>query len=119
MFRNLGKLKYLDKNEKIKISLNDLKDGINFFDNFLIYRSNNSLKIYNRKCDHAGGKIISKDGSAICPIHMWKFNPSKGSYDNGVKKKRLNTSLIKTLLNLPILCLLPKYKRLKKNLIQK
>ena len=114
MFRNLGKLKFLDKNEKIKISLNDLKDGINFFDNFLIYRSNNSLKIYNRKCDHAGGKIISKDGSAICPIHMWKFNPSKGSYDNGVKKKEIKHFINKNFVEFTNTLSTPEIQKIKK-----
>lgn len=114
MFRNLGKLKYLDKNEKIKISLNDLKDGINFFDNFLIYRSNNSLKIYSRKCDHAGGKIISKDGSAICPIHMWKFNPSKGSYDNGVKKKEIKHFINKNFVEFTNTLSTPEIQKIKK-----
>ena len=87
MFKNLGKLKYLTKEIEIKISLNELKSGINFFENFIIYRNNDDIKVYNRTCDHAGGKIISKDGNAICPVHMWKFNPSTGHYDNGVKKK--------------------------------
>ena len=89
MFKNLGKLKYLSKKKEIEISLNDFKEGVNFYDNFLIYKNNNDIKIYDRKCDHAGGKIISKDGDSICPIHMWKFNPSKGTYDNGIKKKEI------------------------------
>ncbi|MDC0481020.1 MBL fold metallo-hydrolase [Candidatus Pelagibacter sp.] len=89
MFKNLGKLNYLSKNNEIKINLNELKIGINFFDNFIIYQKNRHLKIYSRKCDHAGGKIMSKDGNAICPIHMWKFNPATGFYNNGIKKKEV------------------------------
>ena len=94
MFKNLGKLKYLIKKKELKISLNELKSGINFFESFIIYQDNKSLKIYDRKCDHAGGKIISKNGNAICPIHMWKFNPATGFYDNGVKKKEKSTPVI-------------------------
>ena len=90
MFENLGQLKYLTKDKEVKISLNQLKSGINFFESFIIYKNNNDIKIYNRICDHAGGKIISKDGNAICPVHMWKFNPSTGYYDNGVKKQTID-----------------------------
>ena len=64
-----------------------LNSGDNFFENFIIFKDENDLKIYDRTCDHAGGKIISKNGKLICPIHMWKFNPSTGQYDNGVKKE--------------------------------
>ena len=90
MLKNLGQLKYSNKEKELKISLNELKSGINFFKSLIIYHDNSSIKIYDRRCDHAGGKIISKDGNAICPIHMWKFNPATGFYDNGVKKKKLN-----------------------------
>ncbi len=93
MFKNLGILKYSTENKKIKIDLNELKSGINFFESFIIYQNNSDLKIYSRKCDHAGGKIMSKDGNTICPIHMWKFNPSTGFYDNGIKKKEINYSI--------------------------
>ena len=88
MFKNLGQLKYKKKEIELEINLNEVKPGINFFQNFIIYQNNNLIRVYDRKCDHAGGKIISKNGSAICPIHMWKFDPSTGYYENGIKKKR-------------------------------
>ena len=65
MFKNLGKLKYSTNEKELKISLNELKFGINFFESLIIYKDNSSIKIYDRRCDHAGGKIISKDGNAI------------------------------------------------------
>jgi len=58
MFKNCGKLKYLNKVKEVKINLNELKPGTNFFENFIIYQDDNDIKIYNRKCDHNGGKII-------------------------------------------------------------
>ena len=69
MLKNLGKLKYLTKEKELKINLNELKSGINFFESFIIYHDISDIKIYDRKCDHAGGKIISKDGNAVarCP----------------------------------------------------
>ena len=40
MFRDLGNLKYLTKEKELKISLNELKFGINFFDNQIHQNSN-------------------------------------------------------------------------------
>ena len=61
MFKNLGQLNYSTKEKELKISLNEIKSGINFFESFIIYQDNSSIKIYDRRCDHAGGKIISKE----------------------------------------------------------
>ena len=35
MLKNLGKLKYSTKEKEFKISLNELKPGINFFESFI------------------------------------------------------------------------------------
>ena len=40
MFKNISKLKYSTKEKEIKISLNELKLGINFFDNQIHQNSN-------------------------------------------------------------------------------
>jgi CMP-N-acetylneuraminate monooxygenase len=116
MFKNLGKLKYLSKDKEVKISLNQLKSGINFFESFIIYKNNNDIKIYNRICDHAGGKIISKDGNAICPVHMWKFNPSTGYYDNGVKKETIEFSTDKNFIKINDISYIPRIETVKKKL---
>jgi len=114
MFKNLGKLKYLSKKKEIEISLNDFKEGVNFNDNFLIYKNNNDIKIYDRKCDHAGGKIISKGGDSICPVHMWKFNPSKGTYDNGIKKKEIKYSINKNFIKFNDISYTPQIQKFQK-----
>ena len=116
MFKNCGKLKYLNKVKEVKINLNELKPGTNFFKNFIIYQDDNDIKIYNRKCDHNGGKIISKDGKAICPMHMWKFNPSTGYYDNGFKKKEVKYLIDKNFLIINDYSYIPKIDKVKKKL---
>ena len=116
MFKNCGKLKYLNKVKEVKINLNELKPGTNFFENFIIYQDDNDIKIYNRKCDHNGGKIISKDGKAICPMHMWKFNPSTGYYDNGFKKKEVKYLIDKNFLIINDYSYIPKIDKVKKKL---
>ena len=93
MFLAQKKLKDVTKKKKIKIDLKEIKSGVNLFENFIIYRNSEDIKIYDRKCDHAGGKIISKGEETICPIHMWKFLPSTGFYENGIKKKEIDYSI--------------------------
>ena len=66
MFRNLGKLKYKTKfivfiPNIIQIDLKNLKDDINFTEEFIIYKNKNDLSIYDRICDHNSGKLISKN----------------------------------------------------------
>ena len=75
------------KRTKQLIKIKKLVDGVNLFSNYIIYKNLEKIKIYDRKCDHAGGKIISKDGQHICPQHNWTFNPKIGKYKNGISKK--------------------------------
>jgi len=93
MFKSLGKIKNLIKKQKTKLQLNQLNEETNLFDNFIIYKKKNNIKIYNRICDHRGGKIISRGSETICPIHDWKFNPETGFYDNGIKKREIDYSV--------------------------
>ena len=95
MFKNLGNLNNLIKKKEFRFNLNEIKSGSNFYENFIIYKNNNDVKIYDRKCDHAGGKIISRGEESICPIHMWKFKPATGFYENGIKKREIEYSISK------------------------
>ncbi len=116
MFKKIDFLKNNENKKIFKVNLKEIKQGINLFDNFLIYKDCNNLKVYNRRCDHAGGKIISRDGETICPIHMWKFDPSKGIYENGVQKKEVNYSIKKDILSIIDISYKPKIKKVKKKL---
>ena len=78
MFNSIGKVDYITKSLEINLNLKDIKEGVNFFEEFIVYKKLHNIKIYNRICDHAGGKIISKNGESICPMHNWKFEPSIG-----------------------------------------
>jgi len=114
MFKNLGYLKYLEKPKKLKIDLNEVRSGTNFFENYIIYNNDNVIKVYDRKCDHAGGKIISKNGLAVCPIHMWKFDPSTGYYENGTKKKEINFSINKKIIEINDISSFPEIDKINK-----
>ena len=41
-------------------------------------------------CDHAGGKLISKNSSKlICPIHNWELNLNTLKYENSINKETI------------------------------
>ncbi len=61
MFNNLGKIKYKINTSPKKIDLDSIINGINFSDEFIIYKCNKELNIYDRICDHNSGKLISKN----------------------------------------------------------
>ena len=86
MFNLLKPIDYIKNNKLKKILLKYISEGENSFDEFIIVRKKNDISVYNRNCDHQGGKIISKNGSNICPMHNWKFNPLNGCYANGFRK---------------------------------
>ena len=116
MFKTLGKLKNIEKKQSFKIDINQLKSEINLFENFIIFKKGNDIRVYDRICNHAGGKIISKGNETICPIHNWKFNPKTGYYDNGVKKKEIEYSINKNILKIEIIGYQPViYKNAKKD----
>lgn len=98
MFNNFGKIKYSSSDSEVKIKITDLQKGVNSLEEFIIYNFNDKIKVYDRKCNHAGGKIITKKDRHICPIHSWEFYPEKGEYSNCIKKKecsyRINNEFI-------------------------
>ena len=89
MFKNLGKIKYKTKYEITEIDCSGLKDGINNSEKFIIFKNKSQINIYNRICDHNGGKLISNKNRTFCPMHNWEFFPDKGIYKNGFIKKKM------------------------------
>ena len=63
------KTEYKIKKEIDTFDLKEIQEGINNFDKFIIFKKNKIIKIYNRICDHAGGKILSRNKNHICPYH--------------------------------------------------
>ena len=97
MFKNLGKIDYKVNSQKIKIDLDQINEGVNFTEEFIVFKKKDQLSIYDRICDHNSGKLISKDGKTFCPMHNWEFIPQTGVYKNGLvkKKKSLKFTTIK------------------------
>ena len=82
MFNKQGNLKYTYKQNKSRFPISDLEDGVNFTKEFIIYKDEDLLRVYSRKCDHNGGKLCKSEGKIVCPLHGWEFNPETGAYAN-------------------------------------
>ena len=91
MFIDHGFIQNHKKSKKFTIKSNELLEGINYFQDFIIIKKNEQIKIFDRNCDHAGGKLIKNNNSdnLYCPFHNWEFDAKKGSYTNGIKKKQI------------------------------
>ena len=119
MFEYVGNLKYQDVLEStLEIKIGELKKGVNLFDNYFVVKEKN-IKVYNRKCDHAGGKIISNDNKHLCPIHGWVFDPIKGLYSNGFKKKETSYKIHNNKIILDNAKTIPSISKTNKNLLTK
>ena len=43
MFKNLGKIKYRIESQKVKIELGKISEGVNFVDEFIVFKKNDEL----------------------------------------------------------------------------
>jgi CMP-N-acetylneuraminate monooxygenase len=77
----------LDTTEVLK-SIDEIQDGESQDDNFLYFRCGENIKIYDRVCDHNGGRLSIKEGGASCPLHGWKLDLSNGLYTNARCSKK-------------------------------
>lgn len=64
----------------IELNLDSFSNPLEQTDEFLVYRNANVIKIYDRICDHNGGRLFAKEGIARCPLHGWRLNPATGHY---------------------------------------
>ncbi len=108
MLSLINPIKFKIKKRTEKIKLNKIKEGINCFNDFIIVKKKNNLNVFDRNCDHQGGKIISKNGQHVCPMHNWKFDPLKGTYKNGFNKQKKDYLIKKDYLVIDISEKIPK-----------
>ena len=59
-----------------------LQDGVNTLNDFIVWRQKDTIKVYDRICDHNGGRLITNQGRTTCPLHGWEFDPKSGDYLN-------------------------------------
>ena len=80
-FKYRDRLQYKLKESKNLFKISELEDGVNFTPEFIIFKDEELIKVYSRKCDHNGGKLCKNDGKVSCPLHGWEFNPETGAYN--------------------------------------
>ena len=81
-FKLVDKIPYSNSQEKEIIPIANIEDGVNLTKESIIYKEEELIKIFSRKCDHSGGKLCNKNGKIICPLHGWEFDPGSSSYRN-------------------------------------
>lgn len=60
----------------------DPGDGVHVTDHVIAYVQGPDVKVYDRVCNHNGGRLISLGGRTICPLHGWELDPATGRYLN-------------------------------------
>ena len=86
-FKRIDKLSYTSSENKIKYKLEDLTEGRNLYKDHIIFKDEGLIKVFDRICDHNGGRICDYKGKLVCPMHGWEFNPETSSYTNIQYKK--------------------------------
>ena len=81
-FKSLGKIHYILNEVTTSYNLDDLSEGRNLFLNHIVLKEENIIRVFNRICDHNGGRICEKEGKLVCPMHGWEFCPETSSYKN-------------------------------------
>lgn len=100
-------LDYSHQQAEVEKNIDEIQEGNSQDDNFLYFKSGENIKIYDRVCDHNGGRLSLRDGRASCPLHGWKLDLSSGVYVNArcVKKPILEVNeyeLDSPLINVPL-----------------
>ena len=73
---------YVRDQKLFLVNLDEHGEGASQNENFLFYRNDESVTIYDRVCDHNQGKLSLNGSIARCPLHGWELDPSTGQYLN-------------------------------------
>lgn len=88
-----GKQKQLENIPEIKrINVAKLGTGIHWFENFIVIKSDKTLKVFSNKCTHAGCRINKEiDGQLVCPCHGSRYDSLTGKVMQGPAGLPLST----------------------------
>ena len=81
------RLSYTETLNATEVNIDEINEGISQDANFLFYRSNGHIKIFDRVCDHNGGRLSLRGEKASCPLHGWEFDLKLQSYTNANCRK--------------------------------
>jgi len=99
--KKIGQFEIKTKKYLTEINLKDLKIGVNSIKNHFVIVDNNYKveNVIDKICDHAGGKLIKKGLSAICPMHGWKLNFKTLKYqDSHIEKTSIDFTVSNNIL---------------------
>ncbi len=87
---HLGSLQHCSAQRQRTVHRRNLVTGINDTGEHLIrIREDGSIAyVIDKVCDHAGGRLILKEGKAICPIHGWQLDLDELRYDQSHVRKK-------------------------------
>jgi len=81
-FKSVGKIIYDSNEVETSYNLGDITEGRNLYRNHIIHKDEEIIRVFNRVCDHNGGRICEREGKLVCPMHGWEFSPETASYKN-------------------------------------
>ena len=99
--KKIGQFEVKTETFSTEINIKDLKIGVNSVKNhFVIVDNNYKIEhVIDKTCDHAGGKLIKKGTSAICPMHGWKLNFKTLKYqDSHIEKTSIDFTVSNNIL---------------------
>lgn len=76
------KISYGDNLNKFEVNIDDIIDGVSQNEDFIFFRNNDRVLIYDRVCDHNNGRLSVKGETAFCPLHNWELDVKNGKYLN-------------------------------------
>lgn len=102
--KNIGKFQINSLNKETLIPLDQLKPGFNSTLNHIVEVNSNKevVKVIDKVCDHAGGKLILNGQEAVCPMHNWRLCLNTLNYsDSHISKKVIPFKIIDNNLVVP------------------
>jgi len=80
-----GRQKQLSETPVVnRIDTAKLGTGIFIFDNFILVKSDNGVKVFSNRCTHAGCRINHEiNGELVCPCHGSKYEAATGRVIQG------------------------------------
>jgi hypothetical protein len=94
--RRLGEVQLRTEDRSRTILRKDLVVGVNDTGgHFVRIRDDGSIAyVIDKVCDHAGGRLILKEGKAVCPMHGWRLDLDDLRYnDSHVRKSTTDHTL--------------------------
>ncbi|GGD72514.1 MBL fold metallo-hydrolase [Lacimicrobium alkaliphilum] len=88
----------------IELNLDNLAPGLQQTDELLIFDDGERVKIFDRICDHNGGRLFVRDKVASCPLHGWTLNPETSQYMDVKCTKKPLMVVDKHELDSPVIC---------------